>query len=48
MSTLKAHTLMTSHPEMRWMKRFGWYGIAFFLIKGALWLIAPFIIYTVN
>lgn len=48
MSTLHTSPLMTSHREMSWVKKFGWYGVAFFLIKGALWLIAPFIIYAVN
>jgi hypothetical protein len=48
MRTLTPHILMTPHPDMSWVKKFGWYGMAFFFIKGALWLIIPFIMYAVN
>jgi len=29
------------HPE--WLRRFGIAGFAFFLVKGVLWLLAPFV-----
>lgn len=48
MRTGKTDTFMTPHQEACWVKKMGWYGVPFFLIKGALWLIAPFIIYAVN
>ncbi|MEJ2231943.1 MAG: hypothetical protein P8X46_12275 [Nitrospirales bacterium] len=48
MRTITTENFMTSHPEPRWVKKFGWYGVAFFIMKGALWLITPFIIYAVN
>jgi hypothetical protein len=37
-----------SSPGHELVKKFGWYGMAFFFIKGALWLIIPFIMYAVN
>lgn len=29
---------------MQWIKRIGWVGFFFFLIKGLLWLIVPYLI----
>jgi hypothetical protein len=29
---------------MVWLKRLGWVGFLFFLIKGLLWLLIPFLI----
>lgn len=29
---------------MNWMKKLGWVGFFFFLIKGLLWLILPYLI----
>ncbi|MFN5920400.1 MAG: hypothetical protein ACK45I_03765, partial [Bacteroidota bacterium] len=31
-------------PMWMWMKRLGWAGFFFFLIKGLLWLIIPYLI----
>lgn len=31
-------------PIARWIKRFGFAGFMFFLIKGLLWLIVPFLL----
>jgi hypothetical protein len=31
-------------PFARWVKRFGFWGFMFFLIKGLLWLIVPAVI----
>ncbi|MEZ0483764.1 hypothetical protein [Fibrella aquatica] len=28
----------------RWLKRMGWAGFLFFLIKGLLWLLIPYLI----
>ena len=28
----------------RWLKRVGWLGFLFFLVKGLLWLIIPYLI----
>ncbi len=28
----------------RWLKRVGWLGFLFFLIKGLLWLLIPYLI----
>ena len=28
----------------QWFKRLGWLGFAFFLIKGLLWLIIPYLV----
>jgi hypothetical protein len=48
MSTLKTHTPVIPYPDISWVKKFGWYGMAFFFIKGTLWLIIPLIMYAVN
>ncbi|MFC0181112.1 hypothetical protein [Pseudarcicella hirudinis] len=36
----------TSQPSKfkSWLKRLGWAGFLFFLIKGLLWLIIPYLI----
>lgn len=40
-------TLTTRIPVIRqnWLKRAGMFGFWFFLIKGLLWLAAPFLFY---
>ncbi|HBP90424.1 MAG TPA: hypothetical protein DD706_22360 [Nitrospiraceae bacterium] len=48
MNTLKTEKIFIPHPETTRMKNFGWYGVAFFFIKGVLWFITPFIIYVIN
>jgi len=48
MRTCKTEIFLGPSQEARWMKKFGLYGVAFFLIKGAFWLITPFIIYAFN
>lgn len=48
MHSSKTGTFITLRQEVCLVRKFGWYGLAFFLIKGALWLIAPLIIYAVN
>ena len=48
MRTGKTEIFLNLSQEARWMKKFGWYGVSFFLIKGVFWLITPFIIYTFN
>ena len=32
---------MTTAKITRWMKRLGFWGVMFFLVKGLLWLIIP-------
>ena len=39
-----AHTGQGSH----WMKRAGYAGFGFFLVKGLLWLLAPALLYWVR
>ena len=35
---------MNKHRFKDWLKRIGWIGFLFFLIKGLLWLLIPYLI----
>ena len=34
----------STNKVKRWLKRVGWVGFLFFLIKGLLWLLIPYLI----
>lgn len=50
MRAFKTELFQNPFQEASWMKKGGWYGMVvfFFLMKGAFWLITPFIIYAFN
>lgn len=48
MRTLKTGIFQNPLQELTWIKKFGWYGVVFFLVKGAFWLITPYIILAFN
>ena len=48
MRTLKTGIFQNPLKELTWIKKFGWYGVVFFLLKGAFWLSTPFIILAFN
>ncbi len=33
--------IILNHHRFRWLKKFGFWGILFFTVKGLLWLIVP-------
>ena len=44
---MTAATAKFALEKKPWLRRLGTYGFMFFLVKGLLWLAAPFLLYQV-
>jgi hypothetical protein len=38
---IEVSTIITTMPAVKWIKRLGFWGFLFFLVKGLLWLLVP-------
>lgn len=48
MNTFQAHTPISRCRKMSRLQAWGWYGMAFFLLKGLAWLLAPLLMYAIR